>query len=703
MKISNIDKKYLISLIESGEQIPGEYKYLLFPNLQEEYELTYAGKMRKEDILAGEDGTLPVPLQVERVFNGEDHPAYEDGWENMIVFGDNLQFLKTINENRDPLIKDKVKGKVKLIYIDPPFATQDEFSTKTGTKAYSDKKKGSEFLEFIRRRLIVAKEILADDGVIFVHLDYRYKFHIKQIMDEVFKFNFVNEIIVNRIKKNVKEKKFVNKMNEEFDTLLFYSKNKGTTFIPPVKKVFKAENWHNFEASGYRKDMDYELFEVKPKSGNHWRWKASRAEKASKNYEFWKLHFSDEETIGEYWERNGQKMDFVRRGTSGQPEYFIPEKDNVLCNNVWNDIPAYEFSNNYPTEKSEKLLSRIINMCTNKDDLIMDFFGGSGTTMAVAEKLGRRWITCDLGKLSYLTMQKRLLKIKNSKCLESKNKYNKPARSFITCKLGMYDLGTTLKLEWDKYKDFVSRLFEYDDKEIRTSGIKFDGEKRGFPVKVFNYVKYKESGVDCHYIYELHKAIKSKRYSRVYIVAPATRVDFIADYEEIDNTRYYFLKVPYEMIEELHKTPFIKSRQPRSKNSVNDIEEMKGFQFIYTPEVECKLINDGENTKLIVSKFLSDPLNGCETDNFSTLSSIFVNYAYNGKEFLMDDVRFWSEIESNKKDNIDTTVKYKDENPICVEWIIPTKSLGEKTVFIFTDIYGNDVTVSLSKETRNGK
>ena len=95
---------------------------------------------------------------------------------------------------------------------------------------------------------------------------------------------------------------------------------------------------------------------------------------------------------------------------------------------------------------------------------------------------------------------------------------------------------------------------------------------------------------------------------------------------------------------------------------------------------------------------MSDPLNGCETDNFSTLSSIFVNYAYNGKEFLMDDVRFWSEIESNKKDNIDTTVKYKDGNPICVEWIMPTKSLGEKTVFIFTDIYGNDVTVSLSKE-----
>ena len=76
----------------------------------------------------------------------------------MIVFGDNLQFLKTIYENKDPLIKDKVKGKVKLIYIDPPFATADDFQNKEGAKAYNDKKKGSEFIEFLRRRLILAKK-----------------------------------------------------------------------------------------------------------------------------------------------------------------------------------------------------------------------------------------------------------------------------------------------------------------------------------------------------------------------------------------------------------------------------------------------------------------------------------------------------------------------------------------------------------------
>ena len=652
MKLNEIDKKYLIGLIESGEQIPEDYKYVLFPNLQEEYELTYAGKMRKEDVLAGEDGTFPVPLQVERIFNGDKHPGFDDGWRNMIVFGDNLQFLKTINENKDPLIKDKVKGKVKLIYIDPPFATQDEFQNKEGAKAYSDKKKGSEFLEFIRRRLIVAKEILADDGAIYVHLDEKMADYIKAIMDEIFgKNNYRRQII------------WFTKTSSGYKT--------------------KAENW----VRGH----DVILYYVK-----------SSRFKFNKQYilDYKKEYLARFKKVDE----DGRKY---RDDRSNGIRQYLDELNGIAINDVWDDIMSFQQAATaneiigYPTQKPEELLARIIKASTNEGDLIMDFFGGSGTSMAVAEKLGRRWITCDLGKLSYLTMQKRLLQIQDSQSLDKKSKYNKPAKSFITCKLGMYDLGTTLNLEWDKYKEFVAQLFEYDIKEVKTSGIEFDGEKRGFPVKVFNYIEHKESAVDYGYISELHKSLKSKRYSRVYIVAPATRVDFIADYEEIDNTRYYFLKVPYEMIEELHKTPFTKLRQPRSKNDVNDIEEMKGFQFIYTPEVECSLESGVKDTILKVSKFTSDPLNGCKTDNFSTLSSVFVNYDYNGEEFLMDDVRFWSEIESKKKDDKDTQVIYKDSEPTGIEWSIPTKLLGEKTVFIFTDIYGNDVTVTLSKEKNN--
>ena len=163
----------LIKILASGKNIPESYKDIIFPTINKEYELSYAGKMKAEDILACSDGVYSMPLQIEKTFKTE-----ESEWNNIICFGDNLQLLKTINENVDPLIKNKVKGKVKLIYIDPPFASEDEFKNKDGAKAYNDKVKGADFIEFMRRRLILAKEILADDGSIFVHLDMKMNNYI---------------------------------------------------------------------------------------------------------------------------------------------------------------------------------------------------------------------------------------------------------------------------------------------------------------------------------------------------------------------------------------------------------------------------------------------------------------------------------------------------------------------------------------------
>lgn len=99
--LSKAEKDYLIDLLEKGESVPEEFKYKLFPVTHKEYELAYAGKMRKEDVLADEDGSFAVPLQVEKIFSGPDHLEYEDGWYNMAVFGDNLQFLKTVYKNED--------------------------------------------------------------------------------------------------------------------------------------------------------------------------------------------------------------------------------------------------------------------------------------------------------------------------------------------------------------------------------------------------------------------------------------------------------------------------------------------------------------------------------------------------------------------------------------------------------------------------
>jgi adenine specific DNA methylase Mod len=222
------EKEFLMQCIAQGTAIPDDFREKLFPAIQKEYELRYAGKMRKEDLLADQDGTFAVPLQTEKIFNGK-RKKFSDGWQNMIVFGDNLQFLKTCYANKDQLIKHKVKGKVKLIYIDPPFATESDFKNTQGQLAYSDKAKGSEFVEYLRRRLIVAKELLAEDGTIYLHLDSKKGHPIKVIMDEIFAgFEFAEIIWVCGL---MGSGKFYPKSHE---TIFCYKKT-DSIFNPPPR------------------------------------------------------------------------------------------------------------------------------------------------------------------------------------------------------------------------------------------------------------------------------------------------------------------------------------------------------------------------------------------------------------------------------------------------------------------------------------
>lgn len=613
-------KEYLLELIKNNKPIPEDMKYVLFPTLKEEYELVYAGKMRKEDILSNEDGTFPLPLQIDRVFNGDKYEAFDDNWKNLIVFGDNLQFLKTIYENKDPLIKDKVKGKIKLIYIDPPFATQDEFQNKDGAKAYNDKKQGADFLEFLRRRLILAREILADDGSIYLHLDEKMSHYGRVIMDEVFgKNNFRSTITWDTSIPYVAGFKWIS------DNWIYSSAN-ILYYTKTSKKIFNKEFQEVLQPSG----------------------------------------------------------DISKK----------PVKD------IWTDIENFagflgpkDFKTEYPTQKPEALLKRIIKASTNPGDIILDFFAGSGTTMAVAEKLGRKWIMCDLGKLSFFTMQKRLLKIEKTKDLEIDEQYDKKPKSFITAKLGMYNLEETLKMEWEKYKSFVSQLFEFELEKNTINGVSFEGRKRRSPVKIFNYNKYAKTRIDLTYLTNLFNSLGTSTPDRIYIVSPATRVSFLTDYEEINGTKFYFLNVPYEMIRELHKTPFVKFRQPKSKNDINEIDEMKGFQFINKPEVSCKLVKKNNSIQFVIDEFKSYSAQKGEEKNFATLSSIYVNYNNVDDFFVMDDVKFWDQIESKKKEEKDTWLVKENGKIKSVIWDFKQGVLGETPMFIISDIYGNDFIV----------
>ncbi len=617
-------KKYLIELLENDMPIPEDMKYVLFPTLKEEYELVYAGKMRKEDLLSNEDGTFPLPFQIDRVFKQSKTDNKTDDWNNLIVFGDNLQFLKTIYENKDPLIKDKIKGKVKLIYIDPPFATQDEFSSKAGAKAYNDKKQGAEFLEFLRRRLILAREILADDGSIYLHLDEKMSHYGRVIMDEVFgKNNFRSAIT--------------------WDTSI------------PYVAGFKwlSDNWIYSSANIF------------------------------------------------YYTKTSQKIFNKEFEKVVQPSGDISEKP---IKDIWTDIEnfagflgAKDYKTGYPTQKPEALLKRIIEASTNPGDIVFDFFGGSGTTMAVAEKLNRKWIMCDLGKLSYFTMQKRLLNIANTNDLVKGGKYGQDPKPFISCKLGMYDLKETLSMEWEKYKNFVSQLFEIKLEKNTINGVEFDGYKSRYPVKIFDYNKYKDTNIDATYLNNLLSSLGRSAPKEIYIISPATRVSFLADYEEINDTRFYFLNVPYEMILELHKVPFVKFRQPKSRQSINEIEEMKGYQFIDKPQVSCKLIEKNEKIQFIVDEFKSYSIQNGYEESFSTLSSIYVDYDNNGDFFIMDDVKFWDQILSKNKSEQNTWVTMKKNNISSVTWEFKKGVLGENPMFIISDIYGNDFVVKPKK------
>ena len=637
------DIEYLIDCLKNGKDIPLEYKYNLFPTKQKEYELLYSGKTRKEDVLADNEEAKAVPLQVEKTFDGK---SLTKDWDNLLVFGDNMQILKTFYKNEDPLIKNKIKGKVKLIYIDPPFATEQEFKGSKGQKAYSDKAKGAEFVEFIRKRLILMREVLADDGSIFVHLDWKKAQYLKVILDEVFgENNFVNEIIwhySDNFQGNV------NGFAVNHNNIFWYSKSDAYTankVMIPLKEMVKRD----------KRIWSKELGKLV----------SARDEEGRLIYEeFTEKKADDVWDIGQSSTTKSASKEFI----------------------------------GYPTQKPEELLRRIILAASNPGDIVMDVFAGSGTTLATAEKLGRRWIGCDIGKLSVYTIQKRMLEIQESKNLENpKKEYKQLAKSFAVITSGLYDLKKLFDLNKDEYIHFVKRLFEIEEIKAKSiGGVSLDGKRREFYVKIFPYWEVKGASVDESYIKELHKNLGSKIDGRLYIIAPANNVHFISDYYEIGGVRYYFLKVPYQIIKELHKVQFKKLRQPQSKKHVNDLDEAVGFHFIRQPEVKSELKSAKDKITLKIKKFesaYSQDEMGEKLGNFESLAMVLVDLKYNGDSFLMGKYFFAQDLLSQADDEEDKTEdeirkELQKRKDITIEF--DRKDCGKEIMVVYVDIYGNE-------------
>ena len=646
--------EFLVECIKSGKEIPEAFKYVIFPTKQKEYELVYAGKARKEDVLADKEEAKPVPLQIEKVFNGKIYPLFQKDWHNLLVFGDNLQILKTFYEDKDPIIKGKVKGKVKLIYIDPPFATESDFGAKKGQKAYTDKTKGAEFIEFLRRRLIIARESLSDDGCIYVHLDGKKGHYAKIVLDEIFgENNFMNELIWLYSGREMTYTYW----NTKHQNIFLYAKNRDLMYF------------------------DWESVEGEP------------APEVLKQYKH----------IGEDGKRYVIRNDKGSKGLSVEGVDTYRQYQKSVPPRDWFEIPIVSSGDenvDYPTQKPEKLLEKIIRASSKKGDLIMDFFCGSGTTLAVAEKLGRRWIGCDIGKLSIYTIQKRLLEIDKSKDLENpKKKYGKPAKSFAVVTSGLYDLGKIFALQKENYTRFVKDLFEVEEvKRDKIGGIQIDGMKRGFPVKIFPYWDFQKVCVDEKYVEMLNKNLGKKVSERFYIIAPANNVNFISDYHQIGDTKYYFLKVPYQIIKELHKVPFKKLHQPQSKSQINDLEEAKGFHFIRPPEVEAKIKETKDKVSLVIKRFESaytQDETGEKLKNFESLAMLLVDLNYDSERFMMthyyfaqDLLHLKAEEDDEEESGEEIKKELKKQKEISREF--PKKECGKRMMAIYVDIYGNE-------------
>jgi hypothetical protein len=317
----------------------------------------------------------------------------------------------------------------------------------------------------------------------------------------------------------------------------------------------------------------------------------------------------------------------------------------------------------------------------------MDCFAGSGTTLAVAEKLGRRWIGVDCGKLAIYTMQKRLLNISKNKDLNiEKKNYGKDCKPFTLFHAGLYDYKMIKDMPWEEYRDFALKLFQCKDEKHSKHKIDFDGYLGSDSVIVFNFQKHKEAVMDRGYIDDLHKYIGDRTGSKLFIIAPAASVKFLEDYIDKGKTKYYILRIPYSIIEEIHKRDFKKLSQPMSEADVNDTIDSVGFDFMQTPKVECEysikkpkksdLFNQkSKECVIIINKFISNALSKkpLELKNLESLSMVMLDYDFDGKVFDVDDVFYADEIETN-----DYEIRFDYDK------------INKQMMIIYLDIFGNE-------------
>ena len=343
---------------------------------------------------------LPIRKE-ENLFKSKYQEIDGQNWFNRLCYGDNLLVMQALLNGDEATGMPSMRGKISLIYIDPPFDSKFDYRSKINLPnleisqnptvleqvAYADMWKFGtiSYLRDIYPRLYMMKELLSENGSIYVHLDWHVGHYVKILLDDIFgKENFRNEIIWQRDAVGKGAKKTSSQYSREVESIFFYSKSQDIKFFQQFKDC-------NELTYTQLKEFRY-------------------SEPDGRKYKI--------VTLGDYSEKSIEEMrnkNLIHTTSTGQEykKYYLDEF-KLAIGTLWNDIPNISHGKNpevvnYATQKPEKLISRIIKTSSSENDIVADFYGGSGTTAVVAEKLNRKWITCDLGKPANMIMRKRLI------------------------------------------------------------------------------------------------------------------------------------------------------------------------------------------------------------------------------------------------------------------------------------------------------
>jgi hypothetical protein len=459
------EKRDLIKLIEQGKPLPDKYRFMLFAD-KREVELVWNGKTR-------EVCTAILPFQTLEHIDEPRREKREDeelgldtggrqlkGWTNKLIWGDNKLILSSLKSGA---LRRQIEdaGGLKLIYIDPPFDVGADFSMdieiggETFHKepnlleqiAYRDTwgRGADSFIAMIYERLILMRDLMAKDACIYVHCDWRVSGLIRLALDEVFSSeNFQAEVMWKKTTKTTSFKTF----GSEHDTIFYYTRDSSDYVFNQTFTALKESEL--LTKYVYLERPDGEIISLT--KGQRLGTESLPAGRRFRGVPLLNMNQNRPNLRYEFLGHTrvwAAKKDVLEKlyqdGRIFQIDGGLPQKKGYLdinlgakVNDVWTDISPINSQAleklDYPTQKPEAVLSRIIEVSSNPGDLVADFFCGSGTTAAVAEKLGRKWIATDLGKFGIHTTRKRLIQVQRE--LKSGGK---PFRAFEVLNLGRYE------------------------------------------------------------------------------------------------------------------------------------------------------------------------------------------------------------------------------------------------------------------------